>query len=174
MSTIEGTSLARVVPPARRLGLSRVARATILRLLEAIEIGELTLRLPDGSERRFGDPATGPSARGQVRSDDLFRRIALRGQVGIGESYVAGDWEADGDLAALMELLVRNAEAAATSDRFRLATRLRELRPHLPRTNTFARARRHIQYHYDLGNDFFELFLDESMTYSCAYYEHAG
>lgn len=172
MSALEETGRLRGVPPARRLGLARVARAATLRALERLEGGELSLTLPDGTVRRFGDPQAGPAVAATVASNDLFRRLATAGQVGLGEAYVAGDWRADGDLAELFELLVRNAERAA--ERWPLLARLRELRPHLPLPNGPRRARRQIRYHYDLGNELFALFLDESMTYSCAYFEHPG
>jgi cyclopropane-fatty-acyl-phospholipid synthase len=172
MSVVEQASRLRTVPQPRRLGLTAAARAVVLRLLEQIRIGELVLTLPDGSVRHLGDPATGPSVRGAIHSDDLFRRLVTRGQLGIGEAFVAGDWDAESDLAELVALLVVNAEHA--SERWRRFRRVRELRPHLPRTNGLHRARRHIGYHYDLGNELYQLFLDESLTYSCAYFEHPG
>jgi cyclopropane-fatty-acyl-phospholipid synthase len=172
MSVVEQTSRVRTVPRARRLGVTAAARAVILHVLEHMEGGELRLTLPDGTTRTFGDAAGGPSVRGIVASDDLFRRIATGGQVGLGEAYVVGDWRVEGDLAELFELLVSNAERA--SERWARVRRLRELRPHLPLSNGVRRARRHVRYHYDLGNDLFALFLDESLTYSCAYFEHPG
>jgi cyclopropane-fatty-acyl-phospholipid synthase len=156
----------------RRLGLTAAARAVALRALEHLEGGELQLTLPDGSVRRFGDPTHGPSVAATISSDDLFRRVARRGQIGLGQSYVAGDWHSDGDLAELFEVLVRGSDLAG--QRWPLLTRLRARRPYLRRGNGLRRARRHIHYHYDLGNDLFRLFLDESLTYSCAYFEHPG
>ena len=160
-------------PGARRLGLTAATRRIMLWALEQLEGGELVLRLPDGSARRFGDPATGPSLDATVVNDDFFRRIALRGSIGLGESYVAGDWRTD-DLPGVFALLIRNAELAAARRPFSTVVRLKELRPHLPLSNHHGRAKKHIAYHYDLGNDFFRLFLDEALLYSCAYYEHPG
>lgn len=171
MSIAAGGSVRRV-PGARRLGLTPIAKHLALRALDELEGGELRLRLPDGSTRRFGDGA-GPAVSAIVRTDDLFRRIATRGSIGLGEGYVARDWETD-DLPGALELLVRNAEAAANRRPWSTLTRVRELRPHLPASNGLRRARRHVHYHYDLGNELFRLFLDDSMTYSCAYYTHAG
>jgi cyclopropane-fatty-acyl-phospholipid synthase len=98
----------------------------------------------------------------------FFRRVATRGKVGLGESYTAGEWDSD-DLVGFFELLLRNAAGAAT--RHPRVRRLLETRPRLNRRNGLLRARRNIAYHYDLGNDLFELMLDETMTYSCAVFE---
>jgi cyclopropane-fatty-acyl-phospholipid synthase len=174
VSTVEGLSTVRTTPGARRLGLGRVARALVLRGLEAIDDGQLSLTLPDGTLRRYGIPGERSPVSATVTSDDFFRRLATGGQIGLGESYVAGDWHADGDLAELFELLVRNAEHASRRRPYSTLLRLKALRPHVPVANGFRRARKHIHYHYDLGNDLFRLFLDESLTYSCAYFEHEG
>ncbi len=163
----------RRVPEARRLGVTPVARRLVLRALEELRGGELELRFPDGSVRRFGDAGAGPPVAARIASDDLFRRIATRGSIGLGEGYVAGDWETD-DLPGVLELLVRNAESASQRRPWSTLARARELRPHLTTSSGLRRARRDIHYHYDLGNDFFGLFLDDSMTYSCAVYEHDG
>lgn len=161
-------------PPAPpRAGLERLARATVFWALEQLRGGLLLLTLPDGSRRRFGDPAAGPTVRATIVREDFFRRIATRGQIGLGDGYVAGDWQTD-DLPALLELLIRNADWASRRQPFSTLARLKELRPSLLRTSSPARARRDIAYHYDLGNDLFELFLDSSLTYSCAYFEHEG
>src|SRR5581483_1078057 len=142
--------------------LEAVAVSILERALEGIESGSLRVTLPDRSTRTFGQ---GPAASIDIHDAALFRRLATRGKLGLGESYTAGEWESD-DLVALFELLLRNAEAARARhprvERF-LGKRLR------PNTrNGLVRARRNIAYHYDLGNDLFELMLDETMTYSCA------
>jgi cyclopropane-fatty-acyl-phospholipid synthase len=98
----------------------------------------------------------------------FFRRLATRGKLGVGESYTAGEWDSD-DLVGLFELLLRNASAAA--GRHARVRRLLDARPRLNRRNGLPGARRNISYHYDLGNDFFELMLDETMTYSCAVFD---
>jgi cyclopropane-fatty-acyl-phospholipid synthase len=161
MSTIERAL--RGEPKAR--GFARVARACLERALPHIEDGTLEVRLPDGTERRFG---SGPPVAIAIESARLFRRLATRGKVGLGESYQAGEWRSD-DLVAFFELLLRNADAAAA--RHPRLVRALSLRPSLRARNGLRRARRNIAYHYDLGNDLFGLFLDETMTYSCAVFE---
>jgi cyclopropane-fatty-acyl-phospholipid synthase len=161
MSTLERTL--RSEPKAR--GLERVARFFLERALPHIEGGALAVRLPDGTERSFG---SGPPVTLTIKSAGFFRRIATRGKIGLGESYQAGEWQAD-DLVAFFELLLRNADAAAA--RHPRVVRALSLRPSLRARNGFRAARRNIAYHYDLGNDLFQLFLDETMTYSCAVFE---
>jgi cyclopropane-fatty-acyl-phospholipid synthase len=163
MSTLERTL--RSEPRAR--GLASVARACLERALPHLEGGTLVVRLPDGGERRFG---SGPPVTVTIESSRLFRRLATRGKIGLGESYQAHEWRAD-DLVAFFELLLRNAEAAV--ERHPRIARALALRPSLRARNSRRAARRNISYHYDLGNELFALFLDETMTYSCALFETA-
>jgi cyclopropane-fatty-acyl-phospholipid synthase len=141
-----------------------------LRALTGIAIGDLELRLPEGRPHRFGAPGTGPSATVTVESDDLFRRLARRPRLGLGEAYAAGDWRAD-DLVALFTLLILNIEAARRRPPVATIAALERFWPRLPARNGLRRAERNIQYHYDIGNELYRLFLDESLTYSCAYFE---
>ncbi len=171
-ATAEAGKAVRRPPVAHRTGLEDLARRVVFWALGQIRGGELTVRLPEGTVRRFGD-GDGPSVSATIHSEDFFRRIATGGQIGLGESYVAGDWESD-DLPGLFELLIRNAEWATQRKPFSTLVRLKALRPHLASSNDETRARKHIAYHYDLGNDLFELFLDPSLAYSCAYFEHEG
>jgi cyclopropane-fatty-acyl-phospholipid synthase len=149
-----------------RRTVERAATAFLERALVALDGGTLEVELPGGDVRRFG---AGAPVRLVIHDAAFFRRIATRGKLGLGESYTAGEWDAD-DLVGLFELLFRNAEAAA--ERHAHVRRLLELRPRLHRRNGFVRSRRNIAYHYDLGNDLFGLMLDETMTYSCAFFEH--
>ena len=132
--------------------------------------GALTLRMPDGVTHTHGDPSAGRVASVAINSKDLFRRIVTRGRIGIGEAYVAGDWDAD-DLPAALEIMLLTAEDMRRRPPGSTLVRLQALRPHLPRRNPPVRAKRDIAYHYDIGNDLYELFLDPSWTYSCAYFE---
>jgi cyclopropane-fatty-acyl-phospholipid synthase len=157
----------RPAPQAIRIPvLERIASAILERALAHLEGGMLEVRLPGSSTTRsFG---SGPAVTLAIHDRRFFRRVATRGKVGIGESYTAGEWDSD-DLVAFFELLLRNAAAAA--ERHARVRRLLEARPRLNTRNGLSRARRNIAYHYDLGNDLFELMLDETMTYSCAVFE---
>jgi len=159
-------SSVRIEPVARGRALEGVAVSILERALTRLQGGTLEVVLPDGRSRRFG---SGAPVRLEIRDRAFFRRLATRGKLGLGESYTAEEWESD-DLVALFELLLRNANAA--SERHSRVRRLLELRPRLNRRNGLVRARRNIAYHYDLGNDLFALMLDETMTYSCAVFEH--
>jgi cyclopropane-fatty-acyl-phospholipid synthase len=152
-------------PRARGRFLDGITFGFLERALRHLEGGALEVSLPDGSRRRFG---SGSAVGLDVRDWALLRRLATRGTVGLGESYTAGEWESD-DLVGLFELLLRNAETAGgRHPHFRRLFGAR-LRPNT--RNGFRRARRNVAYHYDLGNDLFELMLDETMTYSCAVFE---
>ena len=154
--------------------MRRPAARAVLRGLEGLESGSLELELPDGSVRRFGEGAgaaeggdDAPDAAIRVRDWRFFRRTLFRGQVGAGDAYIRGEWEADRP-ADLVELAARNRGA------FRRAAPLAWIGGavdrvrHFLRANTRSGARRNIHAHYDLGDEFFASFLDPSMAYSCA------
>ena len=156
----------RVEPmPARGRLFERAAIGALERTLAGLDEGTLEVELPGGGRRRFG---TGRPVRLAIHDAAFFRRLATRGKLGLGESYTASEWDSD-DLVALFELLLRNADGAAT--RHAGIRRVLELRPRLNRRNGLVRSRHNIAYHYDLGNELFALMLDESMTYSCAVFE---
>lgn len=147
-----------------------VARLAVPRLLSRLEswrAGRLTVHLPDGARHAFGAADAEPSVHLRVHSPALFRKFALSGDLGAGESYMDGDWSAD-DLPRLLELVLRNGEALALDSRLSTLLNLPNDWLHRRRRNTRAGSRRNIRDHYDLGNDFYSLFLDETMTYSSA------
>ncbi len=167
MSTIERT--VREIPPARGGLLERVAVRLLTRSLAGLHEGTLVARLPDGTERTFG---SGPPQTMEIADLPLLiRRLATRGTIGLGESYQAGEWTSP-DVVGLLELLYRNAEAAVA--RHPRLARVMKARPRPNRRQGLLRARRNIEYHYDLGNELFRLMLDETMTYSCAVFERAN
>ncbi|MDX6377860.1 MAG: cyclopropane-fatty-acyl-phospholipid synthase, partial [Gaiellaceae bacterium] len=153
--------------------LAAVAQQVILKGLGLMTIGGLVLLMPDGRAHHFGDVESGESKTLEIVRDDFFRRLALRGRVGFGEAYVAGDFVTE-DLPGLLALLGRNIEAAREREPLKRITKLTSMRPRIGLPNTLRRAERKIHYHYDLGNDLYRLFLDESLTYSCAIFEHEG
>ncbi|MEX0850745.1 MAG: cyclopropane-fatty-acyl-phospholipid synthase family protein, partial [Gaiellaceae bacterium] len=165
MSTVE-RSLRQAPPPRGRL-FGRVAASILERALAGLEAGALEVLLPDGSLRHFG---TGEKVAMEIRSERFFRRVATRGAMGLGESYTAGEWDAE-DLPAFMALLFRNARAAR--ERHPRLARFLNTRPRPNTRQGLLRSRRHVGYHYDLGNELFRLMLDEMMTYSCAMFEQA-
>ena len=124
--------------------------------------------LPDGSRHEFGDPASGPAAEIRIHDASAVMRMLLGGDTGAGEAYVDGSWSSP-DLPALLRLASLNREALAlTKGWWRLPLKVQRTLAHRARRNTVPGSRRNIAAHYDLGNDFYRLFLDETMTYSSA------
>ncbi len=150
-------------PAAHTSAQAPRAARIVLGLLEHIGYGELHAKLPDGSARRFGTGSPQVSVR--IDSWDVFASTLARGDVGFAEAWIAGQWHTE-DLAGLLSLLLANREQvdrAIYGGWFgRLVGHLR----HLLNRNSRAGSRRNIHAHYDLGNDFYRLWLDPSMTYS--------
>jgi len=106
-----------------------------------------------------------------VHDEKFFARAVLGGDVALGESYMDGEWSSP-DLVTLVRLAVRNLQQIETSNAaISLFSGLADTFRHRRRANTVEGSRANIQAHYDLSNDFFRLFLDRSMMYSCAWYE---
>ncbi|MEY2776484.1 MAG: Tuberculostearic acid methyltransferase UfaA1 [Pseudomonadota bacterium] len=146
----------------------------MLGLLSRIDRGELKLRCPDGSQLRFGRP---DAALGQqelcIRDWDVLRQAGTRGDIGFGEAYMRGDWSSP-NLPGLLRLLVSNRAALQSAIAGNPLLLLMDRLGHLLRANSLRQARRNIEAHYDLGNDFYELWLDPSMTYSSALFDRLG
>ncbi|MGA2563770.1 MAG: cyclopropane-fatty-acyl-phospholipid synthase family protein [Steroidobacteraceae bacterium] len=159
--------------PARSAPWLRLARAALLRNLSRLEHGELHLIDADG-DYRFGhkSAACALSATVRVASGQFYADTVLAGSVGAGEAYINGHWTCD-DLTALVRILVlnRNTLSALETGIARLSGPLRKLFHALHRNSRDGSAR-NIAAHYDLGNDFYRLMLDETMAYSCGMFEH--
>jgi cyclopropane-fatty-acyl-phospholipid synthase len=153
--------------------LDRWARDTLRRGLAGLRRGSLTIREAGGDEARFEGDLDGPKAVITVYDPAFYRRMLLDGENGAGESYIRGEWSAD-SLASVVSLGILNRrDLKRGSPLFWLGT-LGAWVAHRARPNTRTGARQNIRAHYDLGNDFFELFLDPSMTYSCAWFKDPG
>ena len=149
-------------------------RGLVLPRLSGLTDGQLTLR-EGGARTTFGSPARdGLSAEVVVRHPAFWRRVATGGTLGSSESYAAGEWDTP-DLTSVVRLVARNV-AAMDGLEGGLATLRRPVDAvlHALRRNTRAGSRRNIAEHYDLGDDFFELMLDPTMTYSCGVFEQPG
>ena len=151
--------------------IEQAARRVMLGAARRIRVGRLVVVLPDGSRRVYGDPASPHAGEIHVHDTAAAVRMLLGGDVGAGEAYVDGLWSSP-DLPALLEVAALNRDALALPEGWwRLPLRLRRTLSHRARRNTRAGSRRNIEAHYDLGNDFYRLFLDETMTYSSAVFE---
>lgn len=142
----------------------------LTKLLEKISVGSLTLRLPDGQIRTFGDKASNLQATITIHDYGFFTSLIAGGDVGLGEAFVQGLWDTQ-DIPTLFRLLIKNREVLKNGypTTAWLKRRKNDLL-HLLRTNSLTGARKNIQSHYDLSNDLFGLFLDESITYSSGVY----
>lgn len=146
----------------------RMALRAMLAVARRLSVGQLAVILPDGTRKVFGDPATGPSAEIRIHDASAATRILLAGDTGAGEAYMDGLWSSP-DLAQLARLASVNREGLGLSGGWwRIPAKLAKTLAHRARRNTPRQARRNIQAHYDLGNDFYRLFLDETLTYSSA------
>lgn len=138
-----------------------------LRFIRALSVGSLDLTLPDGRGLAVRTGADGPHGVMIVHRWRLFARVAMRGDVGLGEAFMDGDFETP-DLAALLSVFAANARVGEKGfGPGRLAGLALRLR-HLLRHNSRSGSKRNIVAHYDLGNAFYAEWLDPSMTYSSA------
>jgi cyclopropane-fatty-acyl-phospholipid synthase len=153
-------------------GLSaKIAKTIFLKTLARLRVGNLELVCPEATYR-FGAPDDSVHAVVAVHDDGFFLRALLAGDIGIGEAYMEGDWSTP-DLVAVVRLAVRNLDQLENSNRlFTAFRRMADFIAHRLNRNSQSGSRRNIAYHYDLGNDFYRLFLDRNLAYSCACYEH--
>lgn len=144
----------------------RVVTAALAALDEPID-----LMGPDGHRRRFG-PADGPAPTLAVLDDRFYARLLARPRLALGEAYTLGHWTSD-DLPTVLERLHTLSERYRARPGLARLARLQERRPRtrVPRVLHRPSARADIAYHYDLGNDLYELFLDETMAYSSAWFD---
>jgi cyclopropane-fatty-acyl-phospholipid synthase len=147
-------------------------RPRVVRALEAWRAGRLTVVFPDHTSRTFGVPGALPHAELRVHREAFFARFVLQGDMGAGEAYMDGDWSS-GDLPLFMKLALANRRHLPLDTWLTRALNLGNDLWHWTRANTRRGSRRNIHDHYDLSNDFFSLFLDETMTYSSALFSHA-
>jgi cyclopropane-fatty-acyl-phospholipid synthase len=150
------------VPPAGQA----LRWAALARLRAGWTGGRLDLILPSGERARIGHP--GPAqASARIHDDRVFLRLLLRGELGGGESFVAGEWSSD-DLVGLLRMVLRATGARGLESPLTRLAQLPSLVRHRRAANTLHGSRRNIHAHYDLGNAFYQLFLDpETLSYSC-------
>ncbi len=152
-------------------GLGHLMALSVEPLIRALDqrlqLGRLSVRLPDGRVRHIGGHKPGPSAEVWLNSWRPVRRYMLGGTLGWSRSYIDGDWDSP-DLVAIAELFTTNRYALGKSQKGTRLNRLINRLAHALRANTRRGARRNIAFHYDLGNDFYAARLDSGMTYSSA------
>jgi len=137
------------------------------KMMQHLEEGRLDIELPDGRLFRIDGAAPGPVAMVQIHNDDLFARLIREGDMGISDAYLEGWWSTP-DLQAFMDLVHRGSSALQDGFPTMGLVRMYERFRFWMQRNHKAQARKNISYHYDLGNDFYRLWLDDTMTYSSA------
>ncbi len=145
------------------------SQSLVLARLEKLKYGSLDLRLPDGSLHSFRGEMVGPNADITIRDAEMFTRVLHEGDIGFGESYIEGHWDSD-DIAALLKLLAMNVETLGGIFTGNLMHRFLFNCFAVRHRNTKQGSKRNIFSHYDLGNQFYQLWLDETMSYSSAIY----
>ena len=149
-------------------GAPSAARAT-LKLLLRLKHGTLTLKLPDGSVQRFGN-GEAPMASLHLLNWNVCRAALKSGDIGFAESYIAGDWTTP-HLTDLLQVFIVNRKEVEDVIYGTWLGRFAYRVKHLLRRNTKANSQKNIHAHYDLGNAFYELWLDGTMNYSSAIFE---
>jgi cyclopropane-fatty-acyl-phospholipid synthase len=147
-----------------------IASRLVLKALDRLAVGCLTLRLPDGVTRVFGTAGAEPAAEVTVKDWRLFRRVMLDGDIGFAEAYMDGYCDSP-ELPKLRALFVANDKALGTVVHSNIFQNIALKLMHWRRDNSREGSKRNIHAHYDLGNNFYRLWLDPTMTYSSALYD---
>ncbi len=165
MTAITRTSGAALAPTA-----PAAARA-VLAMMSKLRHGSLDVRLPDGESMHFGSTAEGePRAAITLRNWKVCAAAVRSGDIGFAETYIAGDWTTP-DLAALLTLFTTNRDDVEDIVYGTWWGSLLYRVKHLLRRNSKSGSKRNVHAHYDLGNDFYRLWLDPTMNYSSAWFE---
>ena len=143
-------------------------KKNLIKFLEKIEIGSITIN--DDFSKTFGNGE--PRATIEVVSPRFYRRTLLGGDLGFAESYAKSEWFTD-NLTNLISILILNKEKlSGLNIGWNFLTKIFARIGHWRRRNTLSGSKRNIQEHYDLSNEMFMTFLDETMTYSCGFFEN--
>lgn len=148
---------------------NKALKSKFLSTCERLREGQLTLRTPEGDSYHFG--TSGPEVEMVIRDWATVSAMAAHGHVGLGEAYVQGMWDTP-SIEALMSVAMRNRDHLGTYEQ---ANRFNQAKYRLIdsvlRANTRRGSRKNIRAHYDVGNEFYQLWLDEGMTYSSGIFD---
>lgn len=145
-------------------------KQAFLRVLKHLHFGELAVTMPDGSRHDFTGADKGPKADITIHTKRALGRILSDGKMGFCEAFMQGEVSSE-NLADLIELTVKQNDYVEANLKFSaLKTFLRKI-THYLNSNSKSGSKKNISYHYDLGNSFYDKWLDKSMTYSSAYFE---
>ncbi len=144
--------------------------AQVLKMLNKMESGRLDIALPDGRIFRTEGAKPGPVARVDIHNPDVFARLIREGELGFSDAYLEGDWSTP-DLRSFMDLVHLGTETVYDDFTGKFLVQTYERLRFWLHGNSRKQAKKNISYHYDLGNDFYALWLDDTMTYSSALFE---
>jgi cyclopropane-fatty-acyl-phospholipid synthase len=153
--------------------LAPVFRSQLDKIDAGIAQGSLSLSLPDGTARLLGGRSEGPAAIVDLRSWRALLRLAIGGSIGWYQAWALGEWASPDPVALFALFGLNRAELARQARATGLSKRFKRLL-HWRNRNHRGGSRRNIQFHYDLGNDFYRLWLDPGMTYSSALFTAPG
>ncbi|HZK90277.1 MAG TPA: cyclopropane-fatty-acyl-phospholipid synthase family protein [Stellaceae bacterium] len=168
--SLEGHTKAEILAGGRRLRLPGIGRPMLRRLFACLDTHRLTIVTPSGERITHHAAAEGPEAVLVFHTWRALRRTVSGGDIGFAKAYIAGEWSSP-DLTTLISLAAERCDYLGTAVLGWLPLRVLNRLLHRLRSNTKSRSPKNIAFHYDLGNDFYRLWLDRSMTYSSAFYE---
>jgi cyclopropane-fatty-acyl-phospholipid synthase len=168
-SLLSRLSFARPERQASAANLHKLSSKTLLKLLSGLESGFLKLTLPNGEIREFGKASDDLQADIQILDWSVFKQVLSHGDIGFAESYIRGQWNTS-DLKKLLELAIRNRNILEKVIYGKWYSSLIYRLKHWLRDNSKTGSRKNIHAHYDLGNAFYTLWLDPTMSYSSAWF----
>jgi len=145
----------------------------LFKRLDSIEVGNLTVTTPDGKVRSYDGKAKGETANIEIHDWSVIPNLVRRGDIGFAEDYRDGKWQTD-DLPALITLALDNRRAMNRLVMGNNFSRFIAKLSYMLRKNSVKGSKKNIHAHYDIGNEFYKLWLDPSMTYSSALYRSEG
>jgi cyclopropane-fatty-acyl-phospholipid synthase len=155
------------LPAALKPGATRLSWGlrVLMYMLRGLRIGTLEVTLPNGELRSFQGSEPGPHGVLHIRSGAMIGHVLRGGEVGFGEAYLDGLWDSP-DLSQLLAVMYLNEPYYKGPYEKNILGRFYGWLRHKLRANTKAKARENIEYHYDLGNEFYKMWLDDTMAYS--------
>ena len=148
-------------------------KKSLFKMLDKVRCGSLELTTPEGEVYHFEGAEAGSHAKVKLHDWKVVRNVASKGDIGFADDYRNGLWECD-DIAAVLEFCITNQEAIGGFISGNRVSQLLATLSYYLRLNTRRGSKKNIMAHYDLGNDFYSLWLDPSMTYSSALYQNPG
>ncbi len=141
----------------------------LMYMMSGVKVGTLDVVLPNGSTRRFEGREPGPHGLWQIKNERLMRHLLTGGEVGIGDAYLDDCWDTP-DLTRLLMVMYLNEPHYKGPFEMNWLGRFFGMVKHKLKANTKRTAKKNIEYHYDLGNEFYKMWLDETMAYSSGMY----